>query len=526
MGGYALLAFLALLSIWLGYNAWNRTHGSEAAQAEVTRIADSIQYFDEVLTMSARVAMLNYEPRWESRYEEALRALQASLSRARVLSPYAKDPLAQIEAANQRLVAQELRAFQYVREGKTSEGVELLGSATYEADKSSYAEGLRLFVAGLRDFQSRSDEALHREVFGFEAAALALLSFMGFVLYSNHRLLVRRIELEQLLGVIAHRLIATGGAELDGEIQSVLRLLSVRARATQVWLLQQHRTPLPRLVNSWYHAGRPGEQPDPRSTLNLLLEHEADESGMLALEASHEPALASLGIQAIEGVSLESGSQRFVLALLGTADNRLRWSHREAAVLRSIGEVLIRSIENRKLQEQLLQQATTDGLTGLVNRRQFTELLQRACSRAGTAPLPTAVLMLDIDHFKAINDRHGHAAGDAVLVHLAGLLREHLRDIDVVARIGGEEFAALLPSTDFAGAMDAAERLREKIAGTAVVTEGKHIPFTISIGVSLIARPEPDAGAALKRADQALYAAKQAGRNCVRQCLATLPATT
>jgi len=172
--------------------------------------------------------------------------------------------------------------------------------------------------------------------------------------------------------------------------------------------------------------------------------------------------------------------------------------------------------ERKRLNEELVQLATTDFLTGLPNRREFMARLEDEQARlqrdvGGRA----AVLMLDIDHFKDINDAHGHDWGDAVLRHLAGLMRDSQRKIDMLGRVGGEEFAILLPGADLDAARAFAERLRQRIADTPMGRNGSTIAITVSIGIASLAPAENSGDAALVRADQALYRAKRGGRNRV-----------
>jgi diguanylate cyclase (GGDEF)-like protein len=125
--------------------------------------------------------------------------------------------------------------------------------------------------------------------------------------------------------------------------------------------------------------------------------------------------------------------------------------------------------------------------------------------------------MFDIDYFKQVNDRHGHSAGDAVLRHFAGLLTATFRQVDLPARIGGEEFAVLLPSTPLEAAEEAANRLRLAMSDNAVDIDGVQIACTVSGGVASMNGETAEVNALLKRADQALYAAKAAGRNQVHR---------
>ncbi|HEY3755342.1 MAG TPA: GGDEF domain-containing response regulator [Opitutaceae bacterium] len=165
--------------------------------------------------------------------------------------------------------------------------------------------------------------------------------------------------------------------------------------------------------------------------------------------------------------------------------------------------------------EALRLLATHDELTGLLNRREFDRLLAQETERARRFVQPLGLVMADLDHFKSINDQHGHQAGDDVLREVAQRLKSQVRSVDWAARFGGEEFAFLLVLADEDNAMAAAERLREIIHSTPVLAQGKALEVTVSLGVAVL----PDSGHTgveiLQAADQALYAAKRAGRNRV-----------
>jgi diguanylate cyclase (GGDEF)-like protein/PAS domain S-box-containing protein len=168
------------------------------------------------------------------------------------------------------------------------------------------------------------------------------------------------------------------------------------------------------------------------------------------------------------------------------------------------------------LSQELRLQAATDDLTGVANRRSLMEHLKGEVQRIARHPeLHCSVLALDIDHFKDVNDRWGHAAGDALLVHLAQLMRETVRQVDVVGGTGGEEFTLLLPDTTPEEAQALAERLRQRVETTPLQHDGWVIAITVSIGVSAVEPTDARVDAVLVRADRALYRAKAAGRNAV-----------
>ena len=179
-------------------------------------------------------------------------------------------------------------------------------------------------------------------------------------------------------------------------------------------------------------------------------------------------------------------------------------------------EVLFEELENVKLRQRYEHDAMVDGLTGVFNRRWLDEKLPRFVRRYRVGQQPLGLLLLDIDHFKRFNDDHGHAAGDRVLKVVADEMGNRLRPDDFRARYGGEEFVVILPNSDLAGSVSAAQRLRHAVKKLRVEGEdGKVLPpITVSIGAAVLA-PTESAEALLARADAALYRAKDGGRDAV-----------
>ncbi len=172
----------------------------------------------------------------------------------------------------------------------------------------------------------------------------------------------------------------------------------------------------------------------------------------------------------------------------------------------------------QKQNTQLKEQATTDGLTGLANRAKFDQFLAEQFAAATSAGKPLSLLLMDVDKFKSVNDKHGHPTGDQVLKVIGKLLRTAARATDLAARYGGEEMSLVLPGTTKATAAAIAESIRRTVAAKPVQCENVQLPITISIGVATLEPGSPLTQPAhlLKAADLAVYAAKHGGRNCVK----------
>lgn len=185
---------------------------------------------------------------------------------------------------------------------------------------------------------------------------------------------------------------------------------------------------------------------------------------------------------------------------------------RTLSVIAQQAAVVLRSAQ---LYEEMRRLATTDALTGLDNRRRFVQQLEETLKRARRYREAFAVVLLDVDHFKAVNDRHGHRAGDRVLEAVAGAMRDWVRDTDSVARIGGDEFAALLLQMDAEHATPVVERLRDAVQALSVHEGDATIELAVSAGIAAYPAHGADSEALLSRADGALYEAKRLGRNRV-----------
>ncbi len=286
----------------------------------------------------------------------------------------------------------------------------------------------------------------------------------------------------------------------------------------------------PALVDGVRHADDPSRAPLETAQLVMCIHAGAAGADVILGDrpgeqlAALRTACERLGIAGGIADELVAGALADGTTLAATLDIPASCLEPEEVLARA-NEALLRLTieserENAALQaerEQLIQQASTDVLTGVANRRHFHEFLEehfRLAARYGT---PLSLFLVDLDHFKQLNDTYGHLVGDEVLRAVAARMRSVLRDADLLARFGGEEFVVVLPSTPLDGAVQSAERVREALASRPVEAAGQAIPVTASFGVSAyradaLMTPEW----LIKEADLALYEAKRAGRNCVR----------
>jgi diguanylate cyclase (GGDEF)-like protein/PAS domain S-box-containing protein len=266
-----------------------------------------------------------------------------------------------------------------------------------------------------------------------------------------------------------------------------------------------------------------------------------DENGVLTYEASS--ALPILGFRTDEMVGkslldflppseVEQG-RAFIRLLLNESQGNveLRASHADGTArdFEVIGKNLLhdpavnglvvnlRDITDRKrLMAELERLSETDALTRTLNRRGFLKLAEREHHRAQRAGRPLALVMIDIDYFKGVNDTFGHAAGDMVLATVAETSREHLRSVDLIARFGGEEFLILLADTPLDAAHEVVTRLHRAVAACRIPTIKGEVSVTASFGLALVDANAIDLETGIRLADEALYDAKRSGRNCIK----------
>jgi two-component system cell cycle response regulator len=340
--------------------------------------------------------------------------------------------------------------------------------------------------------------------------------------------LVTRVKSLVRLKQLTDELLMRAATSTEIGLDDALDAASLAAESGRILLVEDQPATLERIRNTLGATHKIDSESDPQEAL------------FRAAESDYDLAIISLGLDRIDGLRLCSQIRSLdrtrtlpILVIVGPDDN--------PRLLRGldlgINDYLMRPVDPNELRARVrtqvrrkrfadrlrdnmqmtIEMAITDGLTGLYNRRYMETHLGSLVEQAGSRGKPLTILVLDIDYFKAINDTHGHDAGDDVLREFATRIRKSIRGIDLACRLGGEEFVIVMPETDMAVAAIVAERLRRRIASEPfAVTQGtKAIDVTISIGIATLDTADDNASTILKRADQALYRAKRDGRNRV-----------
>jgi len=320
----------------------------------------------------------------------------------------------------------------------------------------------------------------------------------------------------------------SGTHDLDRILTVVLEtaMAATRAGAGAVWLLGSDRTELELAVGEGLE-GR-AVPPAMRLALGAGIAGRVARSGE-ALRGRLGPG-ELLGVagepsaRAVLAVPLKSSTTVIgVLTVYDRQDGEV-FDEADLATLRTFTSQATVAVDNVLLHEEARRMSITDGLTGLWNYRYFTMTIGKEIERAARFGRPLALLILDLDRFKLVNDVYGHQRGDAVLVELAGRVRGMVRDVDTVARYGGEEFVVILPETDEDGAAQAAERIRAAVRRRPFAEGGDQpLEVTVSIGAAVFPLHGGSSTALLRRADEALFTAKRAGRDTWRVADVTVP---
>jgi len=353
-------------------------------------------------------------------------------------------------------------------------------------------ELLESFAAMAADAILRARASLSREELGQEFKAVYVVS-------RDLAALTERDEVRRLLIRSARQLVPLEAAAVVMEDEAETRYVVEEAHG---WAREFEGREVAITERTWAAwVLRSGEDP-------CLLDNVAGHQDRMPILVLDE---ASSRAESLLAVPLKASTRTLgALMLMG---RRGAFDAAASRVLGVLANQAAAALSTIQMKDRIKDLAMRDGLTGLYNRRAFDDELRRAFGREDRQHGRLALVLLDIDHFKKLNDTFGHPAGDAVLRHTARVVEQHLRRGDQAARFGGEEFAIILPGTGEGGAVRLAERVREAVEKAQLVFEGARLSVTVSLGAAVWPDDGKDQEALLTAADRALYAAKQAGRN-------------
>ncbi|MEO6349366.1 MAG: GGDEF domain-containing protein, partial [Candidatus Limnocylindrales bacterium] len=514
------------------------THGR--AQI-VVRDTERIRYYDLALSDEARLAGATEDISHERRYHELVPELDKVIAEVvRVAdSQQVNAALNATKAANQALIKMEERSFILNKQNRGREALALLTSAEYLRQKLIYAQGFEranaIMLATVRadSERVRSDGSLALLIGGLLSLIL-LAAGVRLVHVSGQR---ERLSAEQNSTEADRRAKELAYFETQQQFSDVLQVTRGESEAHNLVKRHLERT-IPgasvAVLNRNNSDNRLQLMTDVReaSTLPSMMQHAKPDSCMaIRLGRAHARDEQVAPLLECEICGTMAGSSLCTPSLVGGEVIGSVLIERpdpidddaERRVQETVGQAapVLANLRNLAISES---RALTDALTGLANKRSAQDTLKRMSAHAGRTLSPLAAVMLDLDHFKQINDLFGHECGDEVLAAVGSTIAETLRESDFAARYGGEEFLLLLPDTDREAALEASERLRTAIGALRVPGENRNV--TASLGIAVLPDDAGDSMQLRRRADQALYAAKRSGRNRVESWQADVLATS
>ena len=511
-----LILLLTLFVVGSGVLTWRSYQDVKAAQLRNARIevlTGEIQYLDEVLTMSARMGAATNNPEWEQRYLSFEPKLDAVIQEAEGLLPaaFASESAQVTNEANIALVNMEHQAFELSRNGRASEALSLLSSAEYRKQKSIYGQGneqIRAFLlAAGQSTLAESERQWLMSIFPGAAATLAALS-LAVVLNVN---LLRRRAAQAALSELNEVLESRVSERTE---QLVVQQETLRQSEARFRSLIQNSSSVVTVVDA---DGRIRYQ---SATVETLLGYGQNELITTAFIDLVNPEDHNLVANLMAQVISQPAATHSV-------DCRLRmksgaWVLSEVIAQNLMDDRNVQGVvvtasdigQRKALEEQLTHQALHDPLTGLPNRLLFKERLEHAIEQRSEPNVYDAVLFLDLDDFKTVNDSLGHFAGDEFLIKVAERLRGNARSGDTVSRFGGDEFALLLADISKKDARYLANRILESMKEPFWI-EDHAVNGSLSIGLVFADGDKPDATDLLRDADTAMYVAKARGKGRV-----------
>ena len=518
----AILVIVA--AAFLTYRSISDFRRERAISQQLIQSEGNLRYYDEVLTMSARAAAFSGNLEWQSRYNLFRAKMSAELISIASLLQIPSKALDDVSRAADELADLEGQSLALAKQGLFKQAQQIFFSEDHERAKDNFANGLERLNRQIDTHIGDEETRIQQNTLISVCFIGALIVVFFLLLLRTFRTLGALLLMQDIRGEVARRMLYVDPSDTEDDLRWALRLIVSETDGDCAFLLRKSTREGGAQIQQWWDQAEDlsdGEVNALWDCLEQLHQHGAvplrDLVKLTDDEKAQSALLLRLGLTKILSAYVDAGQGDEYYLCWGTKKRISASLPPDDAFLQAIAKIKIGAIKTLEYEATLTRLATTDGLTRLYNRHHFTECLAKALKQCHSTKQPYALLMLDLDHFKDINDTYGHPAGDAVLQKFADTLRDKLREIDIVGRLGGEEFGIILPDTDAEAAVLIADRLREEAENTEVVVDGHRINITICIGLTTLDEADTDIGQAMSRADDALYCAKEEGRNRVKQ---------
>lgn len=508
-----IVLILFVLSLILSVQTFQSYSKGSQRINHLLEYANDVKYYDQVLTHDALVGSLTGDTYHALEYDQTVLRLDHTLNEILILEPKAQGLVDKINEANQKLIQLERKAFELSQSGNTLSASQIILSDLYAEYKMAYSLPLKELIDLLHEDFDQQFEFLQFNLYRSIVIIFVLLGnvviVLAIVYYRSHR----RTQLEHLISTISSRLLRMEENQPDEIYTTILNELSEAYSMDLVYLFLKDDE-----GSQHFWTNTTIEKWTQLKVLRYFID--AHPLGDTVVEnhdlMTHQEAIRDfLNQQKIRRwIRVNAIPKNHIVLEFGMSalyrDPQLKTE--ELSTLKNIAHLFGLSINQLLFTEVLYHQATTDTLTGIHNRRRFMERLDEEILRFHRFNQPFSIMMLDIDYFKRVNDTYGHSCGDEVLKDFAQLIHHCLRDVDILGRYGGEEFCVLLTNTNLEEAAIVAHRICQTIQSHEVYLNETLIQYTASIGLTEFNEGDTTQ-ILLDRVDQAMYHAKEQGRN-------------
>ncbi len=501
------LVFFFILSVGISYTTLNKYLVQIELKRQTVELASEVKFLDEQLTALAYKSISTLEPNYFEEYASASIRLDIVLDLLKNNDTMHIDGIYEIFEDNRILKRFEQDAFDLAKNYRDVEALNILESIEYQRSKQDYENHLNEYILTMTQ---RYDYEIDANLKSFLASIVFVLMSALFFLYSIGLHFYRTlyvVELEKKLHILSTELMSSTFNLSFDSVRHILNRLKEILKNDLVYFVFYKEVDKTVYFSDSKFDGEKLER--------FMISLEGFPIGQKLYDHQKDYVFDHRLYKDVLRLRCCSESSQFIELGFVKAKAKAVYYELGLEALKRFVDALRLAILKQQSQDELYQLATMDALTHIYNRRSFMEKLNTELLRLNRFDSDLSILMLDLDHFKNINDKYGHSIGDEVLKHFALQTQECLRDIDIFGRIGGEEFSIILGECDIKQAEKVAIRIQKQLIKNPLMIKQEALIFTVSIGISKCQKAD-DVKCLLDRADKALYEAKNHGRNCVK----------